>query len=239
VFGKQSGQSGLHVDPTLPALQHHVCVEFAIITSPTIRSDYWLNTAFEKNSSQHEDETPAHHKPSLRALPVPPTSRPTRPLPLCVSTLFLSKLPLTQPHARWLPLPPHQRRRLKTMGVHPVRSPSSPTHTHLIASNKSQSPTTGFYPNYDYSGPDSVCGINGMKPLFPVKTLTVEAGSTVEFGVSRQSNFQSEELVTEAVSWLLTLVLRTLNLLSSIRITPFFTAGPQQHTCPKRPQAWT
>ncbi|KAF2827236.1 hypothetical protein CC86DRAFT_405374 [Ophiobolus disseminans] len=45
-------------------------------------------------------------------------------------------------------------------------------------------PTTSFNPNYDYSGPNSVCGVNGMKPLFPVKTLTVEAGKTVEFGVS-------------------------------------------------------
>jgi len=87
------------------------------------------------------------------------------------------------------------------MGVHPVRSPSN-SLTHLTLSNTPQSPTTGFYPNYDYSGPDSVCGINGTKPLFPVKTLTVEAGSTVEFGVSRQLNFQSEERVTEAVSWL-------------------------------------
>ena len=49
------------------------------------------------------------------------------------------------------------------------------------------SPTTSFAPNYDYSGPNGLCGINGTVPLFPVKTLHVAAGSTIGFAAAYMS----------------------------------------------------
>ncbi|KAF2677479.1 lytic polysaccharide monooxygenase [Lentithecium fluviatile CBS 122367] len=47
-------------------------------------------------------------------------------------------------------------------------------------------PTATFGPNFDYAGPPSMCGPNGTLPLFPIKTLKVEAGSTIVFGASGQ-----------------------------------------------------
>ena len=49
------------------------------------------------------------------------------------------------------------------------------------------SPTTSFAPNYDYSGPNGMCGFNATMPLFPVKTLQVAAGRTIGFAASYMS----------------------------------------------------
>ncbi|ORY04387.1 glycosyl hydrolase family 61-domain-containing protein [Clohesyomyces aquaticus] len=47
-------------------------------------------------------------------------------------------------------------------------------------------PSGSFAPNWDYSGISAMCGENATKPLFPIKTLKVEAGKTVTFGASGQ-----------------------------------------------------
>jgi hypothetical protein len=52
----------------------------------------------------------------------------------------------------------------------------------IVETDKKSRPETSFYPNYDYQGPDVICGFNGTKPLFPVKTLKVEAGSLISMG---------------------------------------------------------
>ncbi|KAF1833489.1 hypothetical protein BDW02DRAFT_599068 [Decorospora gaudefroyi] len=57
-------------------------------------------------------------------------------------------------------------------------------------------PTTSFAPNFDYSGPDSMCGFNATKAIFPVKTFTVAAGSTIGFGVSDYTNAADESKAT-------------------------------------------
>ena len=62
-------------------------------------------------------------------------------------------------------------------------------------------PTTSFDPNYDYSGPHGMCGFNATKALFPVKTLTIEAGSEITFGLSR-GEYQDESKDTGDVSLL-------------------------------------
>ncbi|KAF2866960.1 glycosyl hydrolase family 61-domain-containing protein [Massariosphaeria phaeospora] len=54
-------------------------------------------------------------------------------------------------------------------------------------------PTTEFGPNFDYSGPPSMCGFNGTRPLFPIKTIKIEAGSMIGFGSSGQTGFVTEE----------------------------------------------
>jgi len=45
----------------------------------------------------------------------------------------------------------------------------------------------------DYSGPTSICGVNGTKLQFSIKTLLVEAGSTVVFGVSFSNSGETGE----------------------------------------------
>jgi hypothetical protein len=64
--------------------------------------------------------------------------------------------------------------------------------SHVLATN-TYSPTTSFAPNYDYSGPDSMCGFNGSMPLFPVKTMQVAAGSTIGFAASYMADSRKEE----------------------------------------------
>ncbi|KAF2831422.1 hypothetical protein CC86DRAFT_463311 [Ophiobolus disseminans] len=53
--------------------------------------------------------------------------------------------------------------------------------------------TTSFAPNYDYSGPQSMCGFNATTPLFPVKTVQVAAGSTIGFAASYMADNRLEE----------------------------------------------
>jgi hypothetical protein len=45
-----------------------------------------------------------------------------------------------------------------------------------------------------------MCGRNATKPLFPIKTLKVEAGSTIGFGAMGQSGSYEEDKDTRAVS---------------------------------------
>lgn len=92
------------------------------------------------------------------------------------------------------------------MGVHPVYGSLSffsqatwPLTVLLYTTNTLPSPTPDFSPNHEYSGPSSMCGRNATKPLFPVKTLKIEAGSTIGFGVM-PSNSQNEHLDKRAVS---------------------------------------
>jgi len=67
--------------------------------------------------------------------------------------------------------------------------------------NSRYSPTANFNPNNDYSGPNSMCGHNAIKPLFPVKTLKIEAGSTIGFGAMHVDyDGQTEDRGTGEVS---------------------------------------
>lgn len=54
----------------------------------------------------------------------------------------------------------------------------------LILTNIARRPSTSFLPNYDYAGLDGICGFNGTKPLFPVKTLRVKAGEMIGIGAA-------------------------------------------------------
>ena len=71
------------------------------------------------------------------------------------------------------------------MGIHPVKQYRPTKHPQIPLTPNS--PTLDFGPGFDYSGPDSMCGKNATTPLFPVKTLKVEAGSTIGFGAMGQA----------------------------------------------------
>ena len=70
------------------------------------------------------------------------------------------------------------------MGVHPV-SDNCPPIKHCSLSRSSpvglDAYGTQFFPSYDYTTPDQVCGINATNTGHQTGTVKVEAGSTLGF----------------------------------------------------------
>lgn len=85
------------------------------------------------------------------------------------------------------------------------RLPSKEPRTTIApSSNEYCRPTVWFTPNWDYSGQDAMCGFNGTKPLFPIKTLKIEAGSDIGFGSAGQVG-PDESKLTIPVSYIISL----------------------------------
>lgn len=101
---------------------------------------------------------------------------------------------------RWLSLFDRQWRRIKAMGVYPVGSSSDCAAGLVKVADEYCRPTDWFRPNYEYSGIDAMCGFNATKPMFPINTLKIEAGSDISFGAAGQARQGDESKLTIPVS---------------------------------------